>query len=226
VLDSPIVDVTAMTVPGSTRCNNASRATVNRNIVFGHGSFKVVYKGMYTEGKRAGEACVCKEMRSGSTWLDSAFDKEEEVVNRAAEIVDKFNNAGHINLPILMNSPEVWHYEDDCGKLAGSLALIEPFIHNFQKFNSNSGWVLQDGQNWTEVMQVPPALTLIMNAHLPVTKRVLLAEYRTRTARIEHYLPESIFVFHCMASVGPRPQAGPPATCLVSVSGKFSENIF
>ena len=49
---------------------------------------------MYTEGQRAGEACVAKEMKSGSTWLAFVFDSELDVVNRAADIIEQFNNAG------------------------------------------------------------------------------------------------------------------------------------
>jgi hypothetical protein len=138
------------------RINNASEASIDRNVVLAKGSFKVVYKGIYTKGQRAGEACVTKEMRSGSTWMNSAFDKEIEVVERTADIVDQFNDSGYINRRIQMNSPEVWRYADDCVSdgISGSYSLTEPFIENFQKFNSNSGWVLQDGQGWTKVMQV------------------------------------------------------------------------
>jgi hypothetical protein len=145
-------------VEGSSRRNLSNRAATYRDSVFGEGSFKVVYRGTYTSGRRRGEACVVKEMRSGSSWLESVFDNELEVVNRAVEIVDKFNNAGHVSKPILMNTPEVWEYTDDhtnqLSGIAGAKNLVEPMIQNFQKFNSNSGWVLKDQQLWTKVMQV------------------------------------------------------------------------
>lgn len=145
----------SQTAAGSSRWNNASGANVNRDVVFGEGSFKRVYKGKYDGGQRAGEACVVKEMRSGPTWLNSVFDSEIEVVNRAVEIIERFNNAGHIDKRILMNRPAVWLYTTSCGaNIAGSAVLVEPFISNYQKFNSNSGWVSPVQQKWNQVMQV------------------------------------------------------------------------
>lgn len=75
--------------------------------VFSQGSFKLVYRGHYTEGTRKGETCVLKELRSGPTWLDSVFDDELAVVERTADLVDRFNKLGHIDKPILVNRPEV-----------------------------------------------------------------------------------------------------------------------
>lgn len=72
---------------GCSRWNNSSRATVQRKVLFVQDSFNNVYKGMYTEDQRAGEACAAKEMKSGSTWLAFVFDSELDVVNRAADII-------------------------------------------------------------------------------------------------------------------------------------------
>jgi hypothetical protein len=143
---------------GSSRWNNAANAEVDRSTVFGQGSFKVVYKGRYTSGEREGEDCVVKEMRSGSAWLASVFDNDIEVVERAVDIIERFNNICHINKRILMNRPEVWEYSCDWASrahnISGAKILVEPLILNFQNFNSNSGWVLQDQQKWTKVMQL------------------------------------------------------------------------
>lgn len=143
---------------GSSRWNNASRATVERYRLFGEGSFKHVYRGTYTAGERTGEACVVKEMKSGSTWMATVFDNEIEVVNRAVDIIEQFNNAGIISRRILMNRPEVWCYDDTADRtIAGASILVEPLIENFEKFNSNSGWAAThrvDEPGWTQVMQV------------------------------------------------------------------------
>jgi hypothetical protein len=97
-------------------------------------------------------------MLSGTSWLASVFDKDREVVDKAVEIVQKFNNAGHVNKAVMVNMPGVWRYlhneSNRIAGIAGARVLVEPMIENFQKFNSNSGWVLEDQQRWTHVMQV------------------------------------------------------------------------
>lgn len=82
-----------------------------------------MYEGRYTRGARRGELCVSKEMRSGPTWLSSVFENEITVVERAAAIIDKFNDSMHIDKPILINHPEIWEAVYDQRK-----SLVEPFI--------------------------------------------------------------------------------------------------
>jgi hypothetical protein len=97
-------------------------------------------------------------MLSGPSWLASVFDNDREVAAIAAQIVERFNDAGRVNKPIIVNMPDVWQYDDGqsshAAGIAGARALVEPMIINFQKFNSNSGWVLKDQHRWTRVMQV------------------------------------------------------------------------
>lgn len=151
----------------SSRCNNANSASVPRDVI-GEGSFKVVYKGTYNKGQRTGEACAAKEMRSGPTWLNSVFDNEMEVVARAVEIINQFNTTAHIDKPILMNRPEVWQWDDDAANRAanrvGAKNLVEPFIENFEKFNSNTGWTPAQQKGWTQVMQVLHSTTSLSAA--------------------------------------------------------------
>lgn len=60
---------------------------------------------------------------------------------RRLEIVDKYNELNLINNDVKINVPAVWQFNEESGpKWAGSKLLCEPFIENYQKFNSNSGW--------------------------------------------------------------------------------------
>ncbi len=69
------------------------------------------------------------------------------MVNAAMDIIAKYNAAGLVDKHIYLNQPAVWQFIE-----TGQKALVEPFIANFQKFNSNSGWRDQ-GEDWPEVMQ-------------------------------------------------------------------------
>ena len=138
------------------RQNDASRGEVcTSKGVWASGSFKDVYKGRYTEGSRAGKRSVSKFMRNADPYLAEVFNMELEVVDKAQELIDKFNNAGFVNKPIYLNKPQVWCGTDGAPGSGwdGKRMLVEPMISNYEKFNSNTGWVPTGGDTWADVMQ-------------------------------------------------------------------------
>lgn len=134
------------------RQNNASKATITMEVLFAEGSFKNVYKGIYIEGERKGEACVCKIFKSGSVFENSYFKNELKVVEKALEIINKFNVDGFVNQNIWLNMPTIWVFDKNFTR-PGEKALVEPMIANFEKFNSNTGWMPTESSPWIEVMQ-------------------------------------------------------------------------
>ena len=59
------------------RRNDATQASFAQNALahpFAQGGFRWVAKGVYTEGYRAGEACVCKWFKTGHVVEASFFD--------------------------------------------------------------------------------------------------------------------------------------------------------
>jgi hypothetical protein len=132
----------------SSRKNRATFAVIDRSSIFASGANMHVYKGTYTRGKRKGEACVSKVFKTGSVFEDAYFDAELKVVDEALAIIEKFNADRIINRTILINIPEIWEYTSDSEK-----NLVEPFIVNFEKFNSNTGWTPFEKNPWMQVMQ-------------------------------------------------------------------------
>ncbi|KAM4061342.1 alpha-kinase family protein [Hirsutella rhossiliensis] len=65
-----------------------------------------------------------------------------------------FNQLRIVNKAVKINVPQVWRFEDDgsSDEWSGQRHLCEPFIQDYQKFNSNSGWS-DDSDAWAEVMQ-------------------------------------------------------------------------
>jgi len=133
-----------------TRTNQASRADVSRD-VFASGTFKLVYKGTYTDGINRGKACVAKEFKTGAVDEESYFKEELDVCAATATIINTFNEGGYINRSIYLNILTVWTFL--CGMKIGQKHLLEPMIDHFEKFNSNSGWVSETRQAWGEAMQ-------------------------------------------------------------------------
>jgi hypothetical protein len=122
------------------------------------GTFRVVAKGRYTDGQRQGQACVGKWYKQGVQVEDDLFEEDLCAVDKALDIVNRFNQLNIADKCVKINVPAVWdlrnghacqvdddtHYEQPI--------LVEPFIQNYQKWNSNSGW-FDDSSVWGEVMQ-------------------------------------------------------------------------
>ncbi|CAB9509208.1 Alpha-protein kinase [Seminavis robusta] len=138
------------------RRNNAQEATFQTYDLdhpFAEGGFRWVAKGQYVKGGRSGQACVCKWFKSGAVFEATFFDKDIEAMNKALEIIQQWNRTKQINKLIQINIPEVWTFKNTSGGgWAGRKCLQEPFIQNYQKFNSNTGWA-DDSTPWPRVMQ-------------------------------------------------------------------------
>lgn len=130
------------------RNNNSTAAEFTDSLVpFASGSFKYVWQGHYTDGPRKGQKCVAKAFKTGSVFEDHFFELEMAVIEETRKIVNAWNNARIVDLPIKLSKPQIWT------DVNGQKFLIEPFIENFQKFNSNSGYVTLQGDTWSDALQ-------------------------------------------------------------------------
>jgi hypothetical protein len=71
-------------------------------------------------------------------------------MDKAHDLVKEWNNRNMISQVVQVNIPQVW--AGSAGYLQGKRLLQEPFIENYQKFNSNTGWADTDTP-WPRVMQ-------------------------------------------------------------------------
>mmetsp|Transcript_6765 Transcript_6765/g.9748 ORF Transcript_6765/g.9748 Transcript_6765/m.9748 type:complete len:261 (-) Transcript_6765:222-1004(-) len=143
-------------VSQTARKNNATRATFTWQALdypFAQGSFRWVAKGRYTQGSRAGQECVCKWFKTGGVLEASFFETDLETVQESLRLIKQWNSKGFVNKLVKINQPEVWTFDKDGrAAFAGKKVLQEPFISNYQKFNSNTGWS-DDSMPWPRVMQ-------------------------------------------------------------------------
>jgi len=135
----------------SARENDSFAATFEAHYVFAEGAFRYVYEGEYTVGRRRGEKCVVKMFKNNSEVYEASFfEMDIKAVDKALHIIEQWNAMGFIDKTIQLNVPQVW--EQTTGAEIGRKQLVEPFIHNWQKFNSNSGWN-DDYMEWGRIMQ-------------------------------------------------------------------------
>ena len=119
---------------------------------FAQGAFRWVAKGKYTLGSRAGEACVCKWFKTGGVMESHFYDTDIASSNKAVELITRWNTQNLVDKMVKVNLPEVWTFQYTGSRFDGQKVLQEPFIHNYQKFNSNTGWS-DDSTPWPRVMQ-------------------------------------------------------------------------
>ncbi|KAM5443976.1 hypothetical protein MaudCBS49596_008051 [Microsporum audouinii] len=139
----------------SGRYNNSSGATFTvsaLNNPFAQGAFRWVAEGKYNIGSRVGQACVAKWFKTGEVFSADYFTLDIKAVDKALEIVNRFNELNIVTKSIKINVPAVWTWTEGTAERIGKKCLIEPYIQNYQKFNSNSGWN-DETSGWAEVMQ-------------------------------------------------------------------------
>eukprot|EP01135_Chromosphaera_perkinsii_P008823 Nk52_evm18s1485 gene=Nk52_evmTU18s1485 len=131
--------------------SSKSSQAVLKQEKFAEGTFKWVDKGEYTEGERCGHPCVMKWFKTGVVYEAHYFATDLKVTEKAVDIIQKFNDLQNVSKQVLVNIPQVWTYMHGSSK-AGQKTIVEPFILNYQKFNSNTGWK-DDSTPWPKVMQ-------------------------------------------------------------------------
>jgi hypothetical protein len=105
----------------------------------GQGKYKHVTKGTYKSGAPAAD----KFLLTGTTFSSNCFLDDVRASEAALPYVAGFHRYIDTStgfrggVSIKLNMPQVWTQID--GALKGQKVLREPFIENFQKFNSNSG---------------------------------------------------------------------------------------
>ncbi|KAI1798734.1 kinase-like protein [Daldinia bambusicola] len=119
---------------------------------FSHGSYRLVALATYTTGPRVGQTFVVKWFKSGFVYERHHYNLDIKAVYKALEIVNLFNSHKIINKTIRLNVPGVWVFTNSSREWAGRYVLCEPFIQNYEKFNSGTGWV-DTSTRWGEVMQ-------------------------------------------------------------------------
>lgn len=130
----------------SARTNDGAKAEFEQ-AVYAQGSFRNVWRGRYTSGRRTGQHCVRKRFKPEFAALEAAYQTaDQRVVSETIAIVDAYNREDLLDKVVRVNQTALWKDTD------GKMSEVEPFIEGWTKFNSNSGWA-RDDTPWDQVMQ-------------------------------------------------------------------------
>eukprot|EP00539_Tryblionella_compressa_P004166 CAMPEP_0178736306 /NCGR_PEP_ID=MMETSP0744-20121128/2366_1 /TAXON_ID=913974 /ORGANISM="Nitzschia punctata, Strain CCMP561" /LENGTH=371 /DNA_ID=CAMNT_0020388763 /DNA_START=335 /DNA_END=1450 /DNA_ORIENTATION=+ len=119
---------------------------------FAEGGFHKAAKGKFTEGHRKGQKAVCKWFKSGHVHEEKFFKDDIRAMEMSVDLIAKWNKAKIIEQIVRVNVPEVWTFSTSDFFEKDTKVLVEPFIENYRKFNSNTGWN-DTSTPWPMVMQ-------------------------------------------------------------------------
>ena len=125
-----------MSSPSCLRTNESSEATCGNNVLIGEGTFKLCFKETYKNGRLKGLPCVYKILKTGPVFQFEYFKNDIKVIEDSTKLVDKFNSGRFCDFRFVVNDVEVWGV-----KYSQEKRIVERYISEFEKFNSNSGWM-------------------------------------------------------------------------------------
>jgi hypothetical protein len=129
--------------------SKADLSESSRENPFAEGTFRYASLGIFTDGPRCGEAAVFKFFKTGSVYEKDFFRLDIKAQDYAIPIVSEFQKLNAFTIPIQVSRARVFTNISSREKY-----LVEPYIENWQKFNSNTGWFCDSGDDsWSSVMQ-------------------------------------------------------------------------
>jgi Alpha-kinase family len=136
---------------------NESWTSRNELEPFQSGSFMSVHMAKYIDGPRLGEDCVMKVFKGKKVFDAAKFENEIRVTEKALEIITKFNRDPKIlnpmhrprKLRMLVSIPQVFTQICNLRDREKERSLVEPYIPNFEKMNSNTGWTARQLKEYT-----------------------------------------------------------------------------
>ena len=150
---------------------SSTRGLMDKGPHFAMGTFRLVARGVFLDGEReGGQNFVAKWFKSGMSKEEAYFAADVKTNERALSLLASFCAAGITSRTIRLNDAEVWckparAMQRVRGRLRkgpavvqrertqdGKLVLVEPYIHGYEKFNSNSGWTTATRRNTADVM--------------------------------------------------------------------------
>jgi hypothetical protein len=112
-------------------------------------------QGDYVSGPRKDEINICRWLKSGHGKDDddpTIYDRYLYRLFKAYDLVDRWNQSCIIEEQVQLNIPGIFKFRQG-DKYEGKLVLQEPFIRNYEQFNSNTGWKAEGEDSWVLAMQ-------------------------------------------------------------------------
>jgi hypothetical protein len=120
------------------------------------GKYRFIAPAMHLTGPRNGMPCVVKWFKSGKILESKFFEMDMKVLRKKApDFLIAWNEQKFIPEEIITTVPAFYQFDrTQMDTQRGRRpVLYEPYIKDFQKFNSNTGWVPEQETRWSRIMQ-------------------------------------------------------------------------
>lgn len=132
-----------MAPKSAARTNLTSNSVAISKHQLGEGSFRICYMGTYRGGNRNQQEAACKKFKSQFIMMEEEYFRADfDIADKAIEYAEEWNRFCMERREITVSRGSV-HVDYNTGRKF----LVEPYIRDFRKFTSNSGWIAP-GQNW------------------------------------------------------------------------------
>jgi len=111
------------------------------------GACRYAYRGVYIKDGawKKGTKCVVKQFIDKRIFEEKEWEPENDLMKKCKEFIDQWNKANFINKTYHIFVPEIMkctYAIKDGGMKLNEWVAAEPYISgNYEKWNSNSGWV-------------------------------------------------------------------------------------
>lgn len=118
---------------------NSTSVEIDTTDVLGTGSFRIAYRGKYTNGRKIHQPAACKRFLShmGNDLEQYYYGLDFKVVDQSIIFAQQWNNFCQAKDSITINRGNLIQHQ-------GTTFLFEPLIEPYYKYTNNAGWIRND----------------------------------------------------------------------------------
>jgi Alpha-kinase family len=123
----------------------STEVLIDLNDELGRGTFRITYRGTYTNGQRVQQSAACKKFKPNYQRFEiEYYHYDFKVVNKAIDFAESWNDMVQSKDMIQFNRGDITMYR-------GTKFIFEPLIQPFYKYTSNIGWIWKDDGKRTSI---------------------------------------------------------------------------
>lgn len=130
-----------MAPTSAARTNLTSQSVSISDYKLGEGAFRECYEGTYVGGNRNQQEAACKSFKTRFRGMENEYFADDfRIADRVIDYAEEWNEFCPNKKEITVSRGDIISSRD------GVKYLVEPYIRDFGKFTSNSGWIAPESE--------------------------------------------------------------------------------
>jgi Alpha-kinase family len=126
---------------------NSTDVKIDLTKVLGEGTYRITYRGTYTNGERVNQLAACKIFKDRTHELEW-YEFDTKVIAKATEMAQNWNteicSKGYECIQFTRGSLTIKN---------GVTYMFEPLIKPYYKYTSNSGWISTENRTSIQILE-------------------------------------------------------------------------